>query len=52
MTEAPGPLHGATPDFLSRLVASANSMRLSLRKAAHAAMVGAALQETRVRRSG
>jgi hypothetical protein len=35
-------LHCATPDFLSGLVALANFMRLSLRKAAHAAMRGAA----------
>jgi hypothetical protein len=28
-------LHYATPDFLSRFVALANFMRLSLRKAAH-----------------
>ncbi len=30
-------LHCAPPDFLSRLVALANFMRLSLRKAAHVA---------------
>ena len=30
-------LHYATPDFLLRLVASANFMRLSLLKAAHVA---------------
>jgi hypothetical protein len=29
-------LHYATPDFLSRLVALANFMRLSILKAAHA----------------
>jgi hypothetical protein len=34
-------LHYATPDFLSSLVALANFMRLSLKKAAHAAIVGA-----------
>jgi hypothetical protein len=37
----------ASPDFLSRLVALANFMRLSLRKAAHAAISGAAWQEIR-----
>src|SRR3984957_17630120 len=37
------------PDFLSNLVALANFMRLSLRKAAHAAMSSAAWQEIRVR---
>src|SRR6202021_57411 len=42
-------LHYATPDFLSNLVALANFMRLSLRKAAHAAMSSAAWQEIRVR---
>ena len=42
-------LHCATPDFLSNLVALANFMRLSLRKAAHAAMSSAAWQEIRVR---
>ena len=42
-------LHCATPNFLSRLVASANFMRLSLRKAAHAALSSAAWQEIRVR---
>jgi hypothetical protein len=42
-------LRCATPDFLSRLVALANLMRLSLRKAAHAAMSSAVLQEIRVR---
>jgi hypothetical protein len=31
-----------TPDFLSRLVALANCMRLSLMKAAHAVVFGAA----------
>jgi hypothetical protein len=35
-------LHFATTDFLSGLMALANFMRLPLRKAAHAAMVGAA----------
>jgi len=34
-------LHSATPDFLSRLVALANLIRLSLRKAAHAAVSSA-----------
>ena len=33
-------LHYATPDFLSSLVALANFMRLSLRKAAYVAVVG------------
>jgi hypothetical protein len=42
-------LHYATPDFLSNLVALAKFMRLSLRKAAHAAMSSAAWQEIRVR---
>jgi hypothetical protein len=42
-------LHYATPDFLSRLVALANFMRLSLRKAAHAAVSRAAWQKIRVR---
>jgi hypothetical protein len=42
-------LHCATPDFLSRLVALASFLRLSLRKAAHAAISGAAWQEIRVR---
>jgi hypothetical protein len=42
-------LHYATPDFLWRLVALANFMRLSSRKAAHAAMSSAAWQEIRVR---
>ncbi len=42
-------LHYATPDFLSRLVALANFMRLSLRKAATAAISSAAWQEIRVR---
>jgi len=37
------------PDFLWRLVASANFMRLSLRKDAHAAVSSAAWQEIRVR---
>jgi hypothetical protein len=31
-----------TPDFLSRLVALSNSMRLSLMKAAHVVLSGAA----------
>src|SRR5271156_1377874 len=44
-------LPSATPDFLSRLVALAKFMRLSLRKAAHVAVVSAAWQETRVRYS-
>ena len=38
--KAAGPLHYATPDFLSSLVALANFMRLSLRKAAYVAVVG------------
>jgi hypothetical protein len=42
-------LHFATPDFLWRLVASANCMRLSSRKGAHAALSSAAWQEIRVR---
>jgi hypothetical protein len=42
-------LHYATPDFLSRLVALANIMRLSLKKGAHAVFSGAAWQEIRVR---
>src|ERR1700677_1049665 len=42
-------LHFATPDFLSNVVALANFMRFSLRKAAHAAMSSAAWQEIRVR---
>jgi hypothetical protein len=42
-------LHYATPDFLSRLAAPANFMRLSLRKTAHAALSSAAWQEIRVR---
>ena len=37
------------PDFLWNLVASANFMRLSLRKGARAALSGAAWQEIRVR---
>jgi hypothetical protein len=41
--------HCATPDFLSNLVGSASFMRLSLRKAAHAALSTAAQQEIRVR---
>jgi hypothetical protein len=39
----------ASPDFLLVLVALANSMRLSLMKAAHAALSGVARQEIRVR---
>jgi hypothetical protein len=39
----------ASPDFLLVLVALANSMRLSLMKAAHAALSGVAWQEIRVR---
>jgi hypothetical protein len=42
-------LHSAPPDFLWRLLALASFMRLSLRKAAHAAMSSAAWQEIRVR---
>ena len=42
-------LHFAPPDFLWNLVASANFMRLSLRKGAHAALSSAAWQEIRVR---
>ena len=42
-------LHCAPPDFLLNLVGSANFMRLSLRKAAHAALSPAAQQEIRVR---
>jgi hypothetical protein len=42
-------LHSATPDFLLMLVALADFMRLSLRKAAHAAVSSAAWQEIRVR---
>jgi hypothetical protein len=37
MEEAQQQVHYATPDFLSRLVALANFMRLSLLKAAHVA---------------
>jgi hypothetical protein len=40
-------LHYAPPDFLSRLVALSSFMRLSLRKAPHAAMFSAAWQEIR-----
>ena len=40
-------LRYATPDFL--LMALTNSMRLSLRRAAHAALSSAAWQEIRVR---
>ena len=42
-------LHYATPDFLWNLVALSNLMRLSLRRAAHAAVSSAAWQEIRVR---
>jgi hypothetical protein len=42
-------LHFATPDFLWDLVASANFMRLSLRKGAYAVLSSAAWQEIRVR---
>src|ERR1700692_3291370 len=42
-------LHYATPDFLWKLVALANIMRLSSRKGAHAALSSAAWQEIRVR---
>jgi hypothetical protein len=42
-------LHYATPDFLLRLVALANFMRLSLMKAAHVVASCAAWQEIRVR---
>jgi hypothetical protein len=42
-------LRYATPDFLSRLVALANFMLLSLMKAAHAVAACAAWQEIRVR---
>jgi hypothetical protein len=42
-------LHYATPDFLLSLVALTIFMRLSLTKAAHVAMSGAAWQEIRVR---
>jgi len=42
-------LHFATPDFLLRLVALANFMRLSSLKAAHAVASCAAWQEIRVR---
>jgi hypothetical protein len=38
---------GQTPDFLSRLVALASFMRLSLRKAVHAAKSSAAWREIR-----
>jgi hypothetical protein len=41
-------LHYATPDFLLMLVALANFMRLSLMKAAHVVVSGAAKQEIRV----
>jgi hypothetical protein len=37
------------PDFLQKLVAPANIMRLSLRKGAHATLSTAAWQEIRVR---
>jgi phosphatidylserine/phosphatidylglycerophosphate/cardiolipin synthase-like enzyme len=42
-------LHCATPDFLLNSVGSASFMRLSSRKAAHAALSTAAQQEIRVR---
>jgi hypothetical protein len=42
-------LHFAPPDFLRNLVVLANFMRLSLRKAAHAALSSGAWQEIRVR---
>jgi hypothetical protein len=42
-------LHSATPDFLWKLVALANTMRLSLKKGAHVALSSAAWQEIRVR---
>ena len=42
-------LHFAPPDFLCRLVASANFMRLSLRRGAFAVLSSAAWQEIRVR---
>jgi hypothetical protein len=45
-------LHCPTPDFLSGLVALANFMRLSLKKAAHGAIHCAVLQEIRVRSDG
>jgi hypothetical protein len=44
-----GSLRYATPDFLLVLVASANFMRLSLLKAAHAVVSSAAWQEILVR---
>jgi hypothetical protein len=42
-------LHYATPDFLWKLVALANIMRLSSKKGAHAVLSSAAWQEIRVR---
>jgi uncharacterized protein YraI len=48
-TEKKPQLHYATPDFLLNLVALAIFMRLSLTKAAHAAMSSAARQEIRLR---
>jgi hypothetical protein len=42
-------LHYATPDFLLKSVALVNLMRLSLMKAAHVVVSGAAKQEIRVR---
>jgi hypothetical protein len=42
-------LHYAPPDFLWNLVASANFMRLSLRRGAFAVLSSAAWQEIRVR---
>jgi hypothetical protein len=44
-----GSLHYASPDFLLMLRALTNFMRLSLRRAAHAAVSSAAWQEIRVR---
>ena len=44
-----GSLHFAPPDFLLSLVAVANLMRLSLKKAANVALSGSAQQEIRVR---
>ena len=43
------PLRFAPPDFLSRSVALASFMLLSVTKAAHAAVSGDAWQEIRVR---
>ena len=44
-----GPLHFAPPYFLSGLVASANFMRLSLRKGAHGDLSSAVWQKIRIR---